>query len=93
MLLEKTKEPSSAELVKVFEAYEKAERPRANFVKQTSGIFCGFETGSKWYSGILKFVFPLVPSSMKMLTFSGFDGSAPVLDFLPMPAVPTVKVA
>lgn len=84
-LLEKKKEPSTTELVRVFDAYEKAECPRANFVCHGSGIFCGFETMSKWYSGILKMVFPWVPSSLKMRVFSHFDSSAPVLDFLPIP--------
>lgn len=85
-LLAETKQPSTAELVKVFEDYERAERPRANFVCNASGVFAGFETMSKWYSKIIKFIFPLIPSTLKMRVFSGFDSSAPVLNFLPVPS-------
>ncbi|KAK9786760.1 hypothetical protein SCARD494_11064 [Seiridium cardinale] len=88
-LLQQNEQPSTAELVKVFDTYERAQRPRANFVCNASGVFAGFETMSKWYSNIIKFIFPLIPSTIKMRVFSGFDSSAPVLDFLPVPAAPT----
>lgn len=82
-LLERTKEPSTAELVTVFDGYEKAQRPRADFVRTSSGIFAGYETNSKWYSWIMGLIYPWIPSVMKMQVFSLFDSSAPVLNFLP----------
>lgn len=85
-LLEHNKEPSTAELIKVFDDYERSQRPRANFVYNASGVFAGFETMNKWYSKIIKFIFPMIPSSIKMRIFSTFDSGAPVLDFLPIPS-------
>ncbi|KAI0140827.1 hypothetical protein BJ166DRAFT_542416 [Pestalotiopsis sp. NC0098] len=84
-LLKEQQQPSAADLTKVFAAYEKAQRPRADFVCGASAVFGGFETMSKWYAKLIKFLFPLVPSSVKMRVFSTFDGGAPVLDFLPLP--------
>ncbi|KAF7938022.1 hypothetical protein BELL_0011g00290 [Botrytis elliptica] len=85
-LLESNKTPSTSEIIKVFENYERAERPRANFVCKASGVYAGFETMSRWYSKLFQFIFPWIPSTVKMRVFSRFDSSAPILDFLPVPA-------
>ncbi|KAH6648814.1 hypothetical protein BKA67DRAFT_522854 [Truncatella angustata] len=85
-VLEHTEHPSTAELVKVFDNYERSQRPRAKFVCNASGVFAGFETMSKWYSRLVKLIFPWIPSAIKMRIFSTFDSGAPVLDFLPMPS-------
>jgi 2-polyprenyl-6-methoxyphenol hydroxylase-like FAD-dependent oxidoreductase len=84
-LLERNKEPTTAELTKIFDGYEKAQRPRADFVRRASGIFAGYETMSRWYSPLVRLIFPWIPSAVKMRVFSGFDRSAPVLGFLPAP--------
>lgn len=84
-LLQRTKEPTTAEIVQTFDSYDRSERPRAVFVKTASGMFCDFETMSKWYSPIIRFIFPWVPMWLRVWVFSGFDGSAPRLDFMPLP--------
>ncbi|CAN8095492.1 unnamed protein product [Discula destructiva] len=77
--------PSAPELAKVFDACESKGRGRAKFVYNASAFFCGFETMSSWYARFVKWVFPLIPSSLKMRVFAIFDGGAPKLDFLPVP--------
>ncbi|KUI74316.1 Zeaxanthin epoxidase, chloroplastic [Cytospora mali] len=84
-LLEQNPSPTTQELNKVFSDYETAARPRALFVNKASGIFCGFETMTSWYSGLMKWVYPWIPSSAKMMVFALFDSAAPKLDFLPVP--------
>lgn len=77
--------PSTQQLAGLFDACEKEGRPRANFVYYASSFFCGFETMTSWYARIFKWVFPLIPSSLKMKVFAIFDEGAPKLDFLPVP--------
>lgn len=78
--------PTTDQITRVFDEYEKSERPRANFVHVASGIFAGFETASTWWGRTLfRWVFPWIPSSLKMRIFHFFDRSAPKLDFLPIP--------
>lgn len=89
-LLERTRDtgggaPSARELTAVFDACERKGRGRASFVYHASAFFCGFETMSAWYARLVKWVFPLIPSSLKMMVFAIFDGGAPKLDFLPVP--------
>ncbi|PQE30540.1 FAD binding domain-containing protein [Rutstroemia sp. NJR-2017a WRK4] len=84
-LLERNKSPTTAEIVKVFENYERMERPRADFVCNASGVYAGFETMSRWYSKLFQVIFPWISSTLKMRIFSSFDSSAPILDFLPIP--------
>lgn len=86
-LLEKAENgvPTTQELAKVFEDYEKAARPRARFVCEASAFFCGFETMTAWYARLMQWVFPFIPASLKMRVFSIFDSAAPTLGFLPVP--------
>ncbi|KAF7518896.1 hypothetical protein G7054_g13302 [Neopestalotiopsis clavispora] len=92
-LLQHNKQPSTAELVKMFTSYERQARARADFVYNASAVFAGFETMSKWYAKLIQLVFPLIPSSIKMRIFSTFDSGAPVLDFLPLPKEATATAA
>lgn len=46
---------------------------------------CGFETMTAWYARLVKWLFPWVPSSLKMQVFSTFDSAAPRLTYLPVP--------
>lgn len=85
-LLERTGDaPSTEELAELFDDCERSGRPRANFVYHASAFFCGFETMTAWYARIVKWIFPLIPSSLKMKVFAIFDGGAPRLDFLSVP--------
>lgn len=85
-LLERTNNaPATQALTELFDKCEKEGRARAKFVYNTSAFFCGFETMSSWYAKALQWIFPLVPSSLKMRVFSTFDSAAPKLDFLPVP--------
>lgn len=85
-LLERTGgDPSTQQLTELFDKCEKKGRSRASFVYYASAFFCGFETMSSWYARIVKWVFPLIPSSLKMKVFAIFDGGAPKLDFLAVP--------
>ncbi|KAJ4417057.1 hypothetical protein N0V82_006411 [Gnomoniopsis sp. IMI 355080] len=85
-LLQRTGDaPSTQQLTKLFDGCERQGRSRAKFVYYASSFFCGFETMSSWYAHIVKWTFPLIPSSLKMQVFAIFDGGAPKLDFLPVP--------
>lgn len=85
-LLERTgNAPSAQELIQVFDTCESKGRGRAKFVYNASAFFCGFETMNSWYAKVVQWVFPLIPSSVKMKVFAIFDGGAPKLDFLPVP--------
>ncbi|ROV98638.1 hypothetical protein VSDG_04341 [Cytospora chrysosperma] len=84
-LLKTNDAPSTQELVKVFMEYERAAKPRALFVNRASAFFCGFETMTAWYARVTKLIFPWIPSSLKMMVFSIFDGAAPNLSYLPVP--------
>lgn len=77
--------PSAQDLTQLFDACESKGRGRAKFVYNASAFFCGFETMNAWYAKLVKWMFPLVPSSFKMKVFAIFDGGAPKLDFLPVP--------
>lgn len=85
-LLERTgNAPPTQDLTRLFDDCEKEGRQRATFVRKASAFFCGFETYNSWYARIFQWIFPWIPSSMKVKVFSSFDSAAPKFDFLPVP--------
>lgn len=77
--------PGTEELSGLFDECERNGRGRAKFVYNASAFFCGFETFNAWYARLVQWVFPWIPSGLKMKVFSIFDSAAPKLDFLPVP--------
>lgn len=77
--------PGAGELAGLLDDCERKGRGRADFVCNASAFFCGFETFNAWYARLVQWVFPWVPSRIKMKVFSIFDSAAPKLDFLPVP--------
>ncbi|KAK7739199.1 hypothetical protein SLS53_005836 [Cytospora paraplurivora] len=84
-LLKQNPTPTTQELVKVFDEYQREAVPRALFVNRASAFFCGFETQTAWYATVFKWIFPWIPSSIKMKVFSNFDAAAPSIKYLTIP--------
>ncbi|KAK8092362.1 uncharacterized protein PG998_014847 [Apiospora kogelbergensis] len=79
------RQPTSEELAQVMRAYERQQRPRAAYAVNASYYATRFETLHSWWAYAVKWVYGLLPTSMKVRVFSDFNGSAPVFDFLPHP--------
>ena len=86
-MLQKTPNPSLADLTELFCTFDRLHRPRADFVKKLSGQVTRYEAQDTY---LLKFasryIVPWVSDWRKANLYAAFARAAPWLEYLPLPA-------
>ncbi|KAI5925298.1 hypothetical protein F4810DRAFT_659857 [Camillea tinctor] len=84
-LLKASPNPSTTQLVEVFDQYEAKHRPRGDLVVTLGSYAMQFDTQETWWLRLFRMLLRWIPDIVLARAFLAYLSGAPRLDFLPSP--------